>query len=156
LKRQRVPDTGEWFWQSVEDLNWISGSGQSLICRGIRIAIDLLGANVFSWSWEVVHHIRFSMNWLILVLLSLTNFYHRPTAAIRQIQQFCSFISTTTIHLLGPQRQSLVPFSSNWYTRWTCFRDYSNRSTINVSIKVCRNLRSMCSPTYSSPSQSNS
>jgi hypothetical protein len=47
LKRQRVPDTGEWFWQSVEGLNWITGSGWSLICRGIRMTFDLPGADVF-------------------------------------------------------------------------------------------------------------
>jgi hypothetical protein len=88
LKRQRVPDTGEWFWQSIEDLNWISGSGQSLICRGIRIAIDLLGADVFSWSWEVVHHVRFSMIWLIFSslvvdkLLPQTNNHNTSKTAV--------------------------------------------------------------------------
>jgi hypothetical protein len=65
LKRQRVRHTGDWFWQSVVDINWV-GSNRPLICRGIRMTFDLPGADMFSWSWEVVHHVRFSMIWLIL------------------------------------------------------------------------------------------
>lgn len=113
LQKTRVKNSGRWFLESKEFMNWVNGSGPNcLICSGIRLPPFNMQANYASGSREINSHVQSIV--ILMLTLGLLPSIISTTNLLMRTQRSSIYISITRLSKL--KRKNMSPeISSNKY-----------------------------------------